>query len=188
MGVLGHKLTDRIDDADRSLTWYLLRSATRQEKRAEASLIERGFPVYVPRYADARLDKRTWERVRVEMPLFDGYLFSALGPKQALSDFKVEGVCGPVRFGMEQRVRPMSILHVEALVRDEVSGLFDRTLANVIRPLEVGESVRLLEGPLAGFGAQVVKLKSKDRVRLLVSVFGQVSTVTLKANQVERAA
>lgn len=188
----GHKLTDRIEDGDRGVDWYLLRSATRQEKRAEASLIERGFPVYVPRLADLRLNRRTHKRERVEQPLFEGYLFAGLTPdprtrkERALSAFKLDGVSGPVRLCGEWR--PVRFHMVEALVRDEVTGLFDKSLENVRQPLAVGERVMLAEGPMAGFAAEVMKLKSKDRVRLLVSVFGQKSLVTMKADQVERVA
>lgn len=185
---LGHKLTDRIEDGDRGLDWYLLRSATRQEGRAEASLLERGFPVYVPRMTRTEVLGRRRQRAIVHRPLFDGHLFSALdGRTQTLKAFNVEGVSGVVRYGLE-RVRPVPVHMIEAMVRSEVTGLFDRTQEGQAIPLEPGEEVRLLEGPFAGFPAWVVKLTKKQRVALLVSIFGRTSSVTVKVDQVERVA
>lgn len=184
----GHRLTDRIDAADQGLDWYLLQTVARQERKAEDRLIERGFPVYVPRMAELRLTcRRKNRRERVEFPMFDGYMFAGLLAGAVLKDFEVEGVIGPVRFSLA-KPPPVPFRLIGQILGCELEGLYDCSRANVVTPLERGERVMMLDGPWAGFGAEVVKLKAKDRVRLLANVFGRETPITLEVWQVERLA
>jgi transcriptional antiterminator NusG len=50
----------------------------------------------------------------------------------------------------------------------------------------VGDSVRIVEGPLDGFIGTVDELEvEKDRVRVVVSMFGRETPIELELNQVE---
>jgi transcription termination/antitermination protein NusG len=53
---------------------------------------------------------------------------------------------------------------------------------------EVGDTVRVIEGPFANFSATVEEVKpEKQKVKVLVSIFGRATPVELDFNQVEKA-
>jgi transcriptional antiterminator NusG len=53
---------------------------------------------------------------------------------------------------------------------------------------EVGDNVRVVEGPFANFSASVEEVKQdKQKVKVLVSIFGRATPVELDFTQVEKA-
>jgi transcriptional antiterminator NusG len=53
---------------------------------------------------------------------------------------------------------------------------------------EVGDNVRVVEGPFANFSASVEEVKAdKQKVKVLVSIFGRPTPVELDFTQVEKA-
>jgi transcriptional antiterminator NusG len=53
---------------------------------------------------------------------------------------------------------------------------------------EVGDNVRVTEGPFANFSAKVEEVKpEKQKVKVTVSIFGRATPVELDFNQVEKA-
>ncbi len=56
----------------------------------------------------------------------------------------------------------------------------------VVVGFDVGDTVRVMDGPLEGFLGTVDELEAaKDRVRVIVSMFGRETPVDLELNQVE---
>jgi len=179
---IGHKLTDGLLTGDHALTWYVLRSATRQEKRAEACLIDAGIAVYVPRLC--RWTSGGKDRVKVERPLFDGYLFAGLAPEHTLYGAEeVEGVYGAVRFSREVSPRPVPFGQIHRVLKAELAGEFDKT--SKIRKLpQPGERVAIIAGQFQGFPAEFVRLRADERIEILFQMFGRWSPLSLKAAEV----
>jgi transcriptional antiterminator NusG len=113
----------------------------------------------------------------VERKIFPGYVLV----KMVLNDEtwhvvrNTRGVTGFVGSGS----RP------EALTDTEVDSLgVEKHSVEV--SYAVGDSVRIVEGPLDGFIGTVDELEvEKDRVRVVVSMFGRETPIELELNQVE---
>lgn len=75
--------------------------------------------------------------------------------------------------------------HPEALTESEVNALgVEKRVVEV--NYKVGDSVHIIDGPLEGFIGTVDELEvDKDRVRVIVSMFGRETPVELELNQVE---
>lgn len=184
----GRSLLAGVQPGDASRDWFVVRCATRQERRAEESLTEAGAVFYVPRLT--RWGDHARRRVKVTSALLEGYGFAALPVGLAWHDLeRLDGVHQVVRFGLDAP-RPVSFRKIAVFARQEVAGLFDRTIkAKAAKPVfEANEAVRIVDGSFTGFSASFVRLPARDRVRVAVSIFGRVVEAELGFDQVEKIA
>jgi transcription antitermination factor NusG len=74
------------------------------------------------------------------------------------------------------------------LIRDlgnaEEMGLFDQTISHL--RMEEGEEMRVLEGPFAEFVGKFINAPSKNRVELLLSLFGRETIATFDIDQLQK--
>lgn len=181
------RLANGVTPEHRASDWFVIRSATRRELHAEENLVEAGFGVYCPRLRTER--KARGKREAVERALFEGYLFAALGDGQAMRDLlAVDAVSGLVRLSRD-RARPVALGDVARVLGWEQAGLFDRTRRGErVALFAAGERVRLAGGAFAGFEAVVVDMSPRQRVRLLVDLFGRSTPVEAEALDVRKVA
>lgn len=145
--------------------WYAVRSATRQEERAERGLVEQGMTVYLPR--EARWRRTPRKTIRVERPLFVGYLFVRCMADDFPRVNAIDGVHQFVRWvtcaGEVEPARfpDQMVLGIQA---DEWTGVFDHTQPTVstYKP-EVGDRVQITGSMWAGRFAKIVKLRPGER-------------------------
>jgi transcriptional antiterminator RfaH len=159
--------------------WYILRTATRQEKRACASLKELEVDHYLPCETVERKINR--ELYPIERPLFPGYLFAQIEDRDFHAAVHANGVHAPVRVTMvagERLPATVPAAFVEALQDAQARGDFDRTKREPEKPIETGESVIITEGPFAGLIGAFLELRGDDRMALLIkSCIVEVATV-----------
>lgn len=183
------------------MTWYCVRTSTRREKTAEASLKELGFDVYLPR--EIRWANLCHRRVETPSPLFAGYMFARLeGVDTWTADDLAKARKGEavhkVMFkeviddGASTYVSLVRTHMVSLIMEAEERGVFNRTLKDRPRPkrqnpYKVGDRAKVTEGPFAGFVAQVVQLNGADRVKLLVNIFGRETPADLPVKELEAA-
>lgn len=181
----GHNLANGVRDVDPDLTWYIARAATRQERRAEEGLTQRGLAHYVPRLT-------RWHRIgarkrKISQPLFDGYFFVGFHYDQSLYELSdIDGVSGVVRFGL-QSPRPVDFGPIALTVAAEMNGLFDKT-GERPKCFVAGEPIVITGGKFAGYTAEFVHLETQDRVSVLVDMFGRKTPLKLKFGQIEARA
>jgi len=143
-----------------ALSWFAVRVRSNQERLVAAYLRSRGYEEFSPSYKV----ERHWSDRKKEMDrfLFPGYVFCRLDPAVRLPVLKAPGVVDLVSFGKSPA--PIPDREIQAIRRMIQSGL-------LVTPwpfLELGNSVLIERGPLAGIEGILEEVKGK--CRLIVSV------------------
>jgi len=160
--------------------WYALHTKPNQESLAARELARRGVAVLHPQYTERRR-----ERVRVRT-LFPTYLFVRVDLDvvgRSLLQW-TPGLRGIVAFG-----------GVPARMPDEAVALVRRQLARLEAAggftqarFQVGERVRVKEGPLAGLEAVFEGPGPAERVRILIRFLGQANRAVVAEEALEGVA
>jgi len=140
--------------------WYAAYTSANHEKRVSAQLGIRSVEHFVPLYESMRRWKD--RKVRLQLPLFPGYVFVRLTRSERLRVLQVPGVARLVGFNGLPCALPDS--DIEALKAGLASGI----RAEPYPFLTVGRRVRVKAGPLEGLQGFVVR--RKNRLRLIISL------------------
>jgi transcription antitermination factor NusG len=165
MGALAVSLSrmDLIAETPQSLPtayWYAAYTSANHEKRVAEQLAQRKVENFLPLYEAVHRWKD--RRVRLQLPLFPGYVFVCLPLSEKLKILQLPGVARLVGFGD----RPVS------LPEEEIESLRRGLRGNVkMEPhpyLSEGRRVRIMRGPLTGM--EGVLLRKKGNLRLVLSI------------------
>ncbi len=142
--------------------WYAAYTSAHHEKSVAKQLGEREVEHFLPLYESVRRWKD--RRVRLQMPLFPGYVFVRLALRDRLKVLQVPSVVRLVGYGGAPT----------ALNEGEVAGLRG-ALSEGMRAephpyLRAGCPVRITDGPLAGHEGILVRRKGGLRVVLSVEL------------------
>jgi transcriptional antiterminator RfaH len=147
---------------------------------AQENLLRQGFHVYLPRIQARKHCRGKW--VKVVEPLFPRYLFIRVDPDRhsTASVRSTRGAVGLVRFGGQPAVVPDEVIEAISQQEDEATGLCkdDR-----IRFCE-GQSVRVVEGPLAGMEGVFAQEDGEARVIVLMELLGKANKVRVSCDWV----
>jgi len=174
------------------VTWYCVRTATRREKTAEASLRELGVQVYVPRETRwERLSPRQ-ERAPKQAPLLAGYIFADLTDNQIHLANEAEGVSCIVssnRADGTRRPTPVKVAELYWLAYAESQGMFDWTYSEKPRKWtpKKGDEAKVTSGQYTGFIGQVLELRGRNRALLLVHLFGRPAKIERPISELQAA-
>lgn len=157
--------------------WYAAYTCAQHEKRVAEQLAEREVEHLLPLYAAVHRWKD--RRVRVELPLFPGYVFVRLALQDRLRVLQVPSVVRLVGFGGLPAALPDD--QVEILR----SGLADRLHVEPHPFLAVGRRVRIVCGPLAGLEGILRRKKNNLRFVLSVDLIQRSIAVDVDAADVE---
>jgi transcriptional antiterminator NusG len=140
--------------------WFAVRVRSNQERLAALHLGERGYEEFTPSY---KIERRWSDRKKeIEQFLFPGYVFCRVDPQDRLPVLTAPGVVGLVGFGKVPT--PIPDEEIERIRRMVQSGL-------LVTPwpfLELGQTVLIERGPLAGVEGILEEVKGK--CRLIVSI------------------
>ena len=142
--------------------WYAAYTCAKHEKRVASQLCERGVDHFLPCY-DA---VHRWKdrQVRLQLPLFPGYVFVRLLLRDRLRVLQAAGVVRLVGFGEQPAALPES--EIEALR----NGLRGDLRAKPHPYVRKGRRVRIKDGPLAGREGILLRRKGNFRVVLSIDV------------------
>jgi transcription termination/antitermination protein NusG len=176
---------------DAQLKWYIVHTYSGHENKAKLTLQERvrnaGLDalfgqILVPTESVMELVKG--QRRTTTRKFFPGYMFVQM----VMEDRTFHLVKNtPKITGFLGGTKPTPV------PEREITGL--QTPAGEQKPkararvtFEVGDSVRVVEGPFANFSAKVEEVKAdKQKVNVSVSIFGRATPVELDFTQVEKA-
>ena len=157
--------------------WLVVNTQPHKESYALENLERQGFTVYCPKVVKrVRHARRAFDAHR---PLFPSYLFVNVASTQ--------GRWRPVQSTFGVRTIVFQGEQPGLIPSTFVDGLRDREVDGVvIKPsqrLEVGQSVRVQGGPLDGMAGDILELREKDRVLVLLSLMGQAVKLHVEADR-----
>lgn len=145
---------------DSASHWYVAQTCAHHERRVSQQLGQREIENFLPLYQ--RISQWKDRRVRLEVPLFAGYVFVRLELCRRLRVLEVPGVARLVGFGGSPA----------ALPDDEIASIQNslklRLRAEPCPYLAIGQRVRIHRGPLQG--VEGILVRRKNLLRLVLSV------------------
>jgi transcription antitermination factor NusG len=140
--------------------WFAAQTRSRHEKAVAEHLCRRNIENFLPLYE--RVSRWKDRRVRLQLPLFDGYIFVRIAVRERLRALETPGIARLVSFGGLPNALPDE--EIETL-----RGHLENGIQVMPHPyLAIGQRVSIRGGPLAGWTGILVRQKSQ--YRLVVSV------------------
>ncbi len=171
--------------------WYIVHTYSNFEKKVMESLkeqsIQKGLQdffeqVIVP--TEEVVEIRRGRRIKSERRFFPGYVLAKIDLTDEVFHLikntpKVTGFLG-------SGCKPVPISDAEAnRILNQVAEGIEKPKATI--HFEVGEQVRVAEGPFASFNGQVEEVdEERSRLKVAVSIFGRPTPVELEYGQVEK--
>ncbi len=157
--------------------WYVAHTSANHEKRVTQQLLERSVENFLPLYDSVRRWKD--RRMKLQLPLFPGYVFVRLPLRDRLKVLQVPGVARLISFNGRPAALPDH--EVEALR----AGLATQLRAEPHPYLTVGRHVRVKRGPLEGVEGILIRKKSILRLVLSVDLIMRSASVEVDASDLE---
>lgn len=142
--------------------WYAVYTCANHEKRVGEQFAGRGLEHFLPQYESMRRWKD--RKVRLQLPLFPGYLFVHMSLQERLRVLQVPGVVRLV--GFNGRPTPMPQEDIERI--REFLGQGWRAEPHPY--LQAGRRARVVQGPLAGMEGIIVRRKNRSRLVLSLNL------------------
>ena len=158
--------------------WYAIYTAPRHEKTVAKRLDAQYIENYLPLYSAARV----WHsrKVRVELPLFPGYVFAKMRISDKGSVLAITGIIRLVGFNN----------HAAALSDAEIDKLKASLAIYKAEPypfLKAGRCVRVKSGPFTGMEGRILRRKGGMRLVLSLEFIQSAIVVELDAGEIQLA-
>ncbi len=171
--------------------WYIVHTYSNFEKKVAESLKEQAVQKHLQDYFEQVLvpteevvEVRRGRRIKSERRFFPGYVLAKIDLTDEVFHLikntpKVTGFLG-------SGLKPVPISDAEA------NRILNQVAEGVEKPksmihFEVGEQVRVADGPFASFNGQIEEVdEERSRLKVAVSIFGRPTPVELEYGQVEK--
>jgi transcription termination/antitermination protein NusG len=158
-------------------SWYAAYTIVRHEKRVAAYLQGIGAESFLPLYVATH----HWNRrlVRVELPLFPGYVFVRIALADQLRVLRAPSVLYLV--GTKSKPEPVADHQVESIREC----LTRRLSAEPIEYLGTGRRVRVVAGPLSGLEGVIARQNSGARLIVSIDIIRRSIAINIEASDLE---
>jgi transcriptional antiterminator NusG len=181
---------------DRPGRWFVVHTQSGYEKKVKQNLEARIvsmnaeetiYEVVIP--MEDYVDFKNGKRIVAQRKMFPGYLLV----RARLDDtawFVIRNTPGVTGFvGQGAKPSPLPRRDVEAFLATKGEGAEEQVAARAKPRLEyeIGETVRVKEGPFADFSGEVIELNEDQlRLKVLVNIFGRETPVELEFSKVAK--
>ena len=172
--------------------WYIVHAYSNFEDKVakdlrnladQRGLADKFDEILVPK--EKRIEVRRGRKVEADHKFFPGYVLVKCDLTDEVFHLikntpKVTGFLGA------DKAKPVPIPDAEAeRIKGQVAEGVDRPKATIT--FEVGEQVRVADGPFASFNGTVEEVdEGRSRLKVAVSIFGRATPVELEYTQVEK--
>ncbi|MHB8263266.1 MAG: transcription termination/antitermination protein NusG [Acidimicrobiales bacterium] len=179
---------------DRPGSWYVVHTYAGYENKVKANLLNRTvtmnmedriYEVVIP--LEDVVEFKNSKKVIVQKKVFPGYLLCRCDmDDDAWSVIRnTPGVTGFV--GPGTKPTPLSRREVESIMKPESGGQTRSRKGRTHAEHEIGDTVRVKEGPFADFSGQVAEINEDQlKLKVLVNIFGRETPVELDFDQVAK--
>ena len=171
--------------------WYIIHTYSNFEKKVMESLKEQAVQKHLEEFfeqvivpTEEVVEVRRGRKIKSERRFFPGYVLAKVDLTDEVFHLikntpKVTGFLG-------SGSKPVPISDIEAnRILNQVAEGVERPKASI--RFEVGEQVRVADGPFASFNGQVEEVdEERARLKVAVSIFGRPTPVELEYGQVEK--
>ena len=174
--------------------WYIIHAYSGFENKVRESIVSEAKRLQLESLVESVevptekvTEIRRGKKVTSDRKFFPGYVLAKLALNDDVYHLvkntpKVTGFLGP-------NGKPQAISEAEAArilnTKEEAAAAAPKAKINV--DYEIGDAVKVLDGPFASFNGVVEELDfEKSRVKVSVSIFGRATPVELEFEQVER--
>ena len=157
--------------------WFVFYTKSRQEKKVNELLLKRDFEPFLPMQSVMR----QWSdrKKKVVVPLFNSYIFVLVEEHRIPEVLQIPGISWNIR----NNGKP-AMLHaheLETIQRFVTTGLLIESSAD-IESYQLGDPVKILDGPLRGAVGHLSAFHNKHRFSVILSSIGQVLTIEIDRN------
>jgi transcriptional antiterminator NusG len=156
-------------------SWFVFYTKSRQEKKVNELLIKRGFESYLPLQTVMR--QWTDRKKKVEVPLFNSYIFVNVAEHMIQDVLQVPGVAWNIRLNGKP-----AVLHqreLDTIRRFIATGLLIETHGTDEETFAIGDWVKVMDGPLKGSDGLLMDYHNKTYFSIVLEAIGQTITVQL---------
>lgn len=151
------------------MPWYVIYTKPRNEKKVAESLQKIGIVVYCPLVT--QIKQWSDRKKKVQIPLFNSYIFVNLNDKDRNNVFEVHGA-----------IRYLFWLGKPAVVRDEEIEMLQESLKDIMTSVEItsiksGDLLSIPGGPFKGKEC-VVKTVNKNTLQVVLKELSVLITLT----------
>ena len=174
--------------------WYVVRAVSGQENKVknyiETEISHLGYADYMEQVlvpTEKVPQMRNGKKINVERVFFPGYVMIKADLSGEVSHI-IKGISGVIGFLRETKGgTPTPIRKSEV---NRMLGIVDELqekVETVLIPYEIGESIKVIDGPFNGFVGNVEKVnEEKRKLEVIVKIFGRKTPLELSYTQVEK--